>query len=234
MTRIAPRWATSPRMRSTTVPVMNKAVDCADFRQTGVDETAVSKALSADNLLIDLAKGLVDAQSQINSKTDAANDQKIVSVLEKISQQLDNITQLLSGNQAKSGKDAQAKDVSGTGQAQPGSENENSGMSQELKTLFSQLLTSKQGCPPSSQQTKGATAKKGSQAQPAKAAQTVPQALAQAQYELSQELDTSLQKLTQVISESENLANRISVLIGEENTGKGTGGSGNGGKGGKN
>ena len=48
------------------------------------------------------------------------------------------------------------------------------------------------------------------------AVQTVSQVLAQAQYELANELETSLKKLKQVISESEQLANNISKLLGEE------------------
>jgi len=47
--------------------------------------------------------------------------------------------------------------------------------------------------------------------------QNAAQLLNQAQFELSQELEASLQKLKQVIADSENLAGRISTLIGKEN-----------------
>jgi len=50
-------------------------------------------------------------------------------------------------------------------------------------------------------------------------AQTAAQVLAQAQYELANELEASLQKLKQVIRESEQIANKISNLLGEENSG---------------
>ena len=45
---------------------------------------------------------------------------------------------------------------------------------------------------------------------------TAAQALSEAQYELSVELENSLQKLKQVISESEKLADKISKILGEE------------------
>lgn len=48
------------------------------------------------------------------------------------------------------------------------------------------------------------------------AVQTAAQVLSEAQYELSVELENSLQKLKQVISESEKLADKISKLLGEE------------------
>lgn len=53
-------------------------------------------------------------------------------------------------------------------------------------------------------------------------AQTAAQALAQAQYELANELEASLTKLKQVISESEKLADKISNLLGQENSSRQT------------
>lgn len=45
---------------------------------------------------------------------------------------------------------------------------------------------------------------------------TAQQILEQAQYELANELEASLKKLKEVISESENLAAKISALIGQD------------------
>ncbi|MDU4962124.1 MAG: hypothetical protein E6X17_15820 [Sporomusaceae bacterium] len=87
----------------------------------------------------------------------------------------------------------------------------------ELQRLLGQLL------PPGRQQEQ--TASSGlsqsglTQQQPAKTAQTAAQALSDAQYELASELDSSLQKLKQVISESEKLAEKISRLLGEDSSG---------------
>ena len=54
------------------------------------------------------------------------------------------------------------------------------------------------------------------------AAQTAAQALARAQYELANELEASLAKLKQVIGESEKLADKISNLLGQENSSRQT------------
>lgn len=56
------------------------------------------------------------------------------------------------------------------------------------------------------------------------AVQTATQVLAQAQYELANELEASLQKLKQVINESEKIANKISNLLGEDNQSSDSGG----------
>lgn len=50
-------------------------------------------------------------------------------------------------------------------------------------------------------------------------AQTAPQALAEAQYQLSQELANSLQKLRQVIEESKQVAQKINYLLAQSNAG---------------
>ena len=107
----------------------------------------------------------------------------------------------------------------------------NSTVSQELKNLFSALLTTGNSAASSdnSQQTNKLNQQKpASQQHPANtqeedsqtasiAVQTAAQVLSQAQFELSNELEASLQSLKQVIAESEKIANKISNLLGEEN-----------------
>ena len=87
----------------------------------------------------------------------------------------------------------------------------------QLQRLLGQLLPADQQ--PAGEEN-GVSGSFGSslQNQPAKATQTAAQALANAQYELANELENSLAKLRQVIGESEKLAEKISQLLGEEST----------------
>jgi len=83
---------------------------------------------------------------------------------------------------------------------------EPAGGRQELAALFGQFLQAEKS-------SGGAQPQGGGDA----ATQAAAQALAQAQYELATELEASLQKLRQVIGESERLAGKISSLLGREN-----------------
>ena len=51
--------------------------------------------------------------------------------------------------------------------------------------------------------------------------QTVAQVLTQAQYELSQELETNLRKLRSVIRQSQEIAKKIELVLGHGNKGSG-------------
>ena len=161
-------------------------------------------------------------------------DQEILSMLKQINEQL---------------KQRQSQDVipaptiqadqndSTQGQAtQQASQNQNeqinqpsSSSSDELRKLFGELLKARDAQQDSGQQAQSQTSNQltGQVQDPGqnknnsvKIAQTASQVLAEAQYELANELDASLKKLKQVIMESEKIAAKISNLIGQENQSK--------------
>lgn len=85
---------------------------------------------------------------------------------------------------------------------------------EELSELFSKLIENKAQQSQYQQQSSLPSAGNG------KTVETAKQILAQAQYELANELEQSLQKLKQVISESEKIANKISNLLGQGSQGQ--------------
>lgn len=129
-------------------------------------------------------------------------------------------------------------------QLQPASQplvsgNEQNQLSQQLQDVFSQLLLSKNdkqsagqmnqaNSEPPSQSNQSSGQSQPEQGQASQdvtklkklTVQTASQVLSQAQYELANELEVSLKKLKQVISESEKIANKISNLLGEESSEK--------------
>lgn len=162
---------------------------------------------------------------------------EIIAMLQKINTQLEKMQQseqesekeengnqpASEGNQAStSQKQQQSNNVNGSDTGQ----GKNADATKELQAIFSQLLQGKNNSPqqPSAPpEKKQNTAKsdngQANEQQPSTVvAQTAAQVLAQAQYELSNELEASLQKLKQVISESEKIANKISNLLGEESS----------------
>jgi len=173
------------------------------------------RAQSTDSLIADMAKGFVAAQAQMVCQPSGAGDE-MLQLLQKISRQLDHLQQPSASQTAQHSNSPSQPDSSvQQSPQQQSAQSPNQQQSGELQALFSQLLTSgKQGEtaePPQSQTPGSSSQAKGMPAQ------TAAQALAQAQFELSKELDVSLQKLKQVITESEDLANRIGNLIGKEN-----------------
>jgi hypothetical protein len=202
---------------------------------------------SSSSVVTDLAKGFVEAQAKINSSDQEMMKllQRISVQLENMQQTTaddGNMTQQdvgqpnsqamqqsnqqsgqqnstqsnLMGNQQNNQQDNQQNS-----QQQGGQQNNNdSQAAQELRMLFSKLLETKQTSNNRSQASNSQNnANQGNNQQfKTVTAQTAAQVLAQAQFELSKELDDSLKKLKQVISESEKLANKISSLLGEENT----------------
>ena len=146
------------------------------------------------------------------------------------------------GQQSDQNQQVQQSQAQPAGQQVLGSQSE-ADVSQELRNLFSLLLAngSQQNTTGScntqvpqqnaqsqnpgqgqeqSQSQNQSQNQGGNQNNSTVAVQTAAQVLAQAQYELSNELETSLKKLKQVISESEKIANKISNLLGEENSQK--------------
>lgn len=181
---------------------------------------------TVDSLIADMAKGFVAAQAQMSCQP-AGTNEEILNLLQKISLQLEGLQGKKekpapnSGRQSQDNssesslqENAKAKQESATPAANGGGGQ--SQQSAELEKLFSQLMAAgKQG------NTAGSASQNQSQdtnsQQQGVPAQTAAQALAKAQLELSQELEASLKKLKQVIATSEELANRIGNMIGQEN-----------------
>ncbi len=166
---------------------------------------------ATDSLIADMAKGFVAAQAQMACPP--AQSGEMLRLLEKISRQLEDLQQPNS-SRSPQGPPPETAAVAGQNKQSGPQPAQVAGQQQtaDMQALFSKLLTT--GKPDQAEN-------QGNQSRDAApkgaAAQTAAQALAQAQFELSQELEVSLQKLKQVISESEQLANRIGNLIGQEN-----------------
>lgn len=154
----------------------------------------------------------------------------IKELLHKISSQLESMqSQSSSGSIQERTTEKDQQNV-GREQKKQSQTQESEPVAEQLQHLFQQLLQgtqcqnpkdSEQGFQTESQnqESKASTVKDNNQNR--MTAQTAAQALAHAQYELSTELEASLTKLKQVITESEKLANKISVLLGEENNKQG-------------
>lgn len=177
-------------------------------------------------------------QNKDNSSFEATENgsKEIIAMLQKINTQLEKMQQsdqesakeentnqsASEGNQeSASQKQQQSNNANGSDSGQT----KNADATKELQAIFSQLLQGKNNSqqPSTSTEKKQNTAKsdngQANEQQPSTVvAQTAAQVLAQAQYELSNELEASLQKLKQVISESEKIANKISNLLGEESS----------------
>lgn len=204
-------------------------------KQAGAQETRDSGSDNNESFIAEMAKGFVEAQAKISGQQTGVNQQEIYELLKKISWQLEGFDQQQRSQQnQQKNRQPQQSDSSGEGQQsqsgkqgngaqqQTGQQNE-AQSAQELRSLFSRLLqdenqgacntaNAKQG------ESGGGIAGGSDDGKPSTVtAQTAAQVLAQAQYELSRELEASLKKLKQVISESEILANKISNLLGEDN-----------------
>ncbi|MCX7779850.1 MAG: hypothetical protein N2491_02900 [Negativicutes bacterium] len=180
---------------------------------------------SPNELIANIAKSLMVGQGNSAQKKAADNFQssettEIKALLERISAQLECMQQQNSlANQPA--RQSQSEDAQSGGNNQTEAQ-----VTQQLQTLFQQLLNSQNEQNSQSQQNNPMVSDAGEESDIQSSgqdernkmtAQTAAQALAQAQYELSNELEASLKKLKQVISESEKLANKISNLLGKEN-----------------
>lgn len=184
-----------------------------------------------DDAFNDMAKSLL-SQGQSSRTPQQPNSQEVVVLLRKINTQLENLQQSLTGNQCSGEYQQPAQNQqwqqsfeqlpSQSQQQAVGQQAENN-VSQELKNLFSMLLQN------GSQKTDlslGEQAQDQNNRQVAKAsmsnnmadATAAQEVLAQAQYELSDQLEASLKKLKQVLGESEKIANNISSLIEQKNS----------------
>jgi hypothetical protein len=180
---------------------------------------------NADSLIADMAKGFVEAQAKIAGPLAGGDNREMMVLLEKISRQLEELKTAPAGGENGREQGQDKRKLEGGGQGQSGQQ---AGQQAELSAIFSQLLSSGKGTgaspqKPAGQESGGQQCQKSADAQGNQAAgggsvtaRTAAQALAQAQYELANELEASLAKLKQVISESEKLADKISNLLGQE------------------
>ncbi len=185
---------------------------------------------TSDNnqILADMAQVFLQAQAKLDQNTDG-NNQEIIGLLEKVSRQLEDIqpNSGVNSQQSKNNKQNQFANNSTLPEQDTPSKSSNQvdKISQELQSLFKKV--SQQGSNAANNDTANNDAAiyaqeiQGTSQQKNKntsiTAQTAAQVLAQAQYELANELEVSLKKLKQVISESEKVANKISNLLGEKN-----------------
>lgn len=183
----------------------------------------------------DIAQGFVQSQAAISG---TCPNPDIISLLQKVSSQLQQLQQQQATGQIRSNSleqsySEQGKKLQNGGQFQKigvtqynadqnvpsGSKQPETMVTQELQNLFSQLLHGNTNSQSSKEQSPGINNDTINKAN-TMAVQTAGQILAKAQYELANELEASLNKLKQVISESEKIANQISNLLGESNNKK--------------
>ena len=171
---------------------------------------------SANDVIADMAQGFIQAQANMNDSSTHINNAEIALLLQKMNQQLDEIKKTSQNSAKEDSKQQNKADTSG--------QENNKQSSADLQTLLNSVLQGKnnnQDKKQNEQETSKSQSNSSSQS-PGKNqqnminVQTVSQVLAQAQYELANELENSLKKLKQVINESEKLANNISNLLGEE------------------
>lgn len=137
---------------------------------------------------------------------------------EQLQQQ--SVQKFLQNQQQQSGQKQSGQQPQGSSQGQQaGSE-----VAQQLQELFSKVLLNNNTLQNKNSQASvnnpNLESSNKTNKTTAMAVQTASQVLAKAQYELANELEASLEKLKQVISESEKIANQISTLLGESSNKK--------------
>lgn len=192
-----------------------------------------------NSAIADMAQGFIQAQAKMSNNIANNNNLEIALLLQKCNSQLEAIRR---SAQEKTTPAPNKQSFGGESQSPPdeNKQQENTITTQELQKLLtsigqantsnrisqsqsqSQNQSQEQSQSPASirKNTMGQQSSGGNSPQNMMAVQTVNQVLAQAQYELANELENSLKKLKQVISESEKIADNISNLLGEETTKK--------------
>jgi len=199
-----------------------------EFRQEGDSEEqkrqgksleySDDRAGDTNTLIADMAQGFIQAQAKMSNNNTNYNNKEITALLKKVNDQLEDLKCSTQG-QKNSGQTGQSQKKNAT---EDSGEESNEGQSQDLETLLRSILQSKNSDENSSQQSSNSKNKAANKAngeekqQQVINVQTVSQILAQAQYDLANELEDSLKKLKQVIKESEKLATNIGNLLGEE------------------
>lgn len=183
-----------------------------------------------DSLIADMAQGFIQAQAKIADKAMNFNNLEIASLLQKVNDQLEEIKRSTTNSaqadkqssKSSTGQDSKQQNVATAAVQNNGKQQADGGPSKELQELLMSVLQGKNGNENSANKSSNTQSNDVNKPNGEKSpqnmmtVQTVSQVLAQAQYELANELETSLKKLKQVISESEKIAKDISNLLGEE------------------
>ena len=183
-----------------------------------------------DSLIADMAQGFIQAQAAMTDQAMNFNNREIGLLLQKVNDQLEELKRSTpnsgqtgeQSSRASTTQDSKQQNKAGETMQNNTKQQADSGPSTELQGLLATVLQGKKSNEDRTNQssnTKNNDVSKGKDGKSTPnmtAVQTVSQVLAQAQYELANELETSLKKLKQVISESEKLANEMSNLLGEE------------------
>ncbi|WP_378955542.1 hypothetical protein [Pelosinus sp. sgz500959] len=178
-----------------------------------------NKSSDSDSLIADMAQGFMQAQAKMTDHSGNLNNLEITLLLQKVNEQLEEIKKTA---QHSKSQDSQQQSVAQKGSQDNQKQSENEKPSSDLQTLLNSVLQGKANNSNNekesskSQKQDNNQSNEGTSQQNVMNVQTVSQVLAQAQYELANELENSLKKLKQVISESEKLASNISNLLGEE------------------
>lgn len=168
--------------------------------------------------IADVVKGFVQAQASITNNS--ANNE-VIQLLQEVNNKLQQLPQFQESSSQQSEKNKKQVSNQKSQQQDNTDQQANNMVSQELQNLFSQILQPVNVQSQSNNQ-QDVSPKDSAEKNPVKAmaVQTASQVLAQAQYELANELEASLQKLKQVISDSEKIANQISNFLGESSNKK--------------
>lgn len=186
---------------------------------------------NTDSLIADMAQGFIQAQANTVNNASKLSNKDVISLLEKVNHQLEeikgstakekqNMRNQAQGGQSSNSKSPQQEEMD---QSNSSKEKTDQELLKQLKELVGATFQGK-GNNENSKNTSLKTQKDNSEDSDTKnqqlsrmPAQMASQVLAQAQYELANELENSLEKLKQVIKKSEKVATNISNLLGEEN-----------------
>ncbi|MDF2634462.1 MAG: hypothetical protein K0R78_1336 [Pelosinus sp.] len=188
------------------------------------DEKSIHDYIKCDtnSLIADMAQGFIQAQAKVSNNSDSFITKDVISLLEKLNSNLEEIKSSSdneSSNKSSSKKTTQQEEIGMSTKGGCRKQQDDKQIVEELKKLVSSMLQSN-NTEDSSLNSQNDDAKKSDikqQQQDSMAAQTVSQVLAQTQYELANELESSLQKLKEVITKSEKVVTNISHLLSKEN-----------------
>ncbi len=181
-------------------------------RRSGID----AGRHEANDMIASMAKGIAEVQSGATDQAD------IVNMLQQISQQLGQLQgQPQPINSGQPMQESESEPVQEESAPEQDDSSQQPDSLAELQRLVSQLAQNQRQQPDQTVKQNAGGKQANGQINMRKLQQKITQktaarALNDAQYELSVELENSLKKLKQVISESEKLADKITNLIGEE------------------
>lgn len=204
----------------------NEPEQSMDWQQPQHQDSNDSMPKDNDSLIADMAQGFIQAQAAMTDKTVSVNNLEIALLLQKVNDQLaeikqstNNSTQIGGKSSNDTGQDSRQQNGAGPPAQDSSVQTADDGSAKELQKLLAAILQggNNNNNRENTQNINENKSAEGKNTQGMMTAQNVSQVLAQTQYELANELETSLKKLKQVIEESEKVANNISILLGQEN-----------------